>query len=272
MNTSSLTFLLQQSDVEVSPESPKPTTFSISKLTDKFSFLACILPQQPPLMSLLLQAVAEHKPFTCPSHNLFQLGQFFLNLQWPEGIYLEHNWHIKTTCWIFLSFIPQGRSTCKEEIPYFNTFPWIIKSLRLERISKMILSSPQNHVPCCHIHTLFLGTPKWRVTRESGGLEMLSHVHSDTLSLHWERNKGKAALGNRGETEWMDFPVTCSFSWWGTVGPLAAGVCRESHCKLPAQQSLSYTSVLHRNICNFRQKFKHLALHQNEKPECNYIF
>lgn len=48
VNTISLTFLFQQSDVEVSPETPKPITFSISKLTDIFSFLPCILPQQPP--------------------------------------------------------------------------------------------------------------------------------------------------------------------------------------------------------------------------------
>lgn len=43
----SLIFLLQQSDVEVSLESPKPTIFSKSKLTDIFSVFPCILPQQP---------------------------------------------------------------------------------------------------------------------------------------------------------------------------------------------------------------------------------
>lgn len=110
--------------------------------TDRYIFLPSLHPASAAsLMSLLLQAVAEHKPFTCPSHNLFQLGQFVLNLQWPERIYLEYHWHIKITCWRFPSSIPQGRSACKEEIPYFNTFPWIMKSLRLERTSKMILCS-----------------------------------------------------------------------------------------------------------------------------------
>lgn len=134
VNTSSLIFLLQQSDVEVCLESPKPTTFSVSKLTDIFSLLFPFHPasaaslQCPFCFRLWLNTNPSPVHLTIS----FNSDNFLLSLQWPERIYLVHNWHIKITCWRLPDFFPEGRSTWwKEEILYFNTFPWIIKPQRL---------------------------------------------------------------------------------------------------------------------------------------------
>lgn len=50
-----------------------------------------------------------------------------------------------------------------------------------------------------------------RIVGKNEGLKRHSHVSRDILPLAQERNKGETALGNRGETEVMDFLVTCTF-------------------------------------------------------------
>lgn len=50
-----------------------------------------------------------------------------------------------------------------------------------------------------------------RIVGKNEGLKRHSHVSRDILPLLQVRNKGETALGNRGETEVMDFLVTCTF-------------------------------------------------------------